>query len=387
MMTLPLAIYTADHGLAWTYPKQEIGFAELDACRTALGPLPDFDLGESGYEGVWVTAERVFVIVCQSASNWDFRGRNATYLAVTWLSREEAKRIDFEALLATPALRQPTKNPLAFIQVQSRSVGVLGSFNVLPTRLTDGFASVSAIVQGLTTNQTAKLKRALGTQDVTCRYESVTIPKPSPQHHFPLETWADDVTNQESTTMKKVDAIGAVVRETSVATQLPLIVMGVLLALSLGLNVFLGIDYLNRHPEVLTTVRSVLTQTAAEEPLVILSQEEGTDQGAQSNGIDQQPNSDNTPENWTKEGASSPVVDDAETTIIASNVVECVAQELPQTTTIVQGEVFVANANGVTQVEVLNVEVTPSPKLKNEKSNSSQLKKRMDESRMNHQSH
>ena len=383
MMTLPLAIYTADHGLAWTYPKQEIGFAELDACRTALGPLPDFDLGESGYEGVWVTAERVFVIVCQSASNWDFRGRNATYLAVTWLSREEAKRIDFEALLATPALRQPTKNPLAFIQVQSRSVGVLGSFNVLPTRLTDGFASVSAIVQGLAPNQTAKLKRALGTQDVTCRYESATIPKPSPQHHFPLETWADDATDQEPTTMANVNTIGAGVRETSVATQLPLIVMGVLLALSLGLNVFLGIDYLNRHPEVLTTVRSVLTQKVAEEPLEISSQEEETDQ----DGIDKQPNSDNTPENRTEEGTSSPVVDDAETTIIASNVVECVAQELPQTTTIVQEEVFVVNANGVTQVDVLNVEVTPSPKLKNEKRNSPQLKKRMDELRMSHQSH
>ena len=257
MMTLPLAIYTADHGLSWTYPKQEIGFAELDACRTALGPLPDFDLGEPGYEGVWVTAERVFVIVCQSAPKWDFRGRDATYLAVTWMSRQEADGVDFDALLATPALRQPTKNPPAFIQVQPYHGTILASVGGLPSTLADGFASVNAIVKGLATNQTAKLKRALGTQTVTCRYERTTIQKPSPQHNFPLETWANGATNQEAPMMDNVGMSGAVVMENAMATQLPLIVMGVLLALSLGLNAFLGMEYLKQHPEVMATIEKV----------------------------------------------------------------------------------------------------------------------------------
>ena len=384
MMTLPLAIYTADHGLSWTYPKQEIGFAELDACRTALGPLPDFDLGEPGYEGVWVTAERVFVIVCQSAPKWDFRGRDATYLAVTWMSRQEADRVDFEALLATPALRQPTKTPPTFIQVQPCHGTILASVGGLPSTLADGFASVNAIVKGLAPNQTAKLKRALGTQTVTCRYERTTIPKPSPQHNFPLETWANGATNQEAPMMDNVGMSGAVVMENAMATQLPLIVMGVLLALSLGLNVFLGIDYLNRHPEALITVKSVLTQTPVEEPSAASSQEEEADQDAQPHGVDKQPNFDNASENWTEEGTSSRVVDDGEVTITGSNVVERVVQELPHTTTIVQEEVLITN--GVTQVEVVNVEVKTSPTLKNEKRDSSQLKKRMNEFRMKHKS-
>ena len=41
----PLAVYTADHGLAWSYPEAEIDFASLDSCRKAFGSLPDFDAG------------------------------------------------------------------------------------------------------------------------------------------------------------------------------------------------------------------------------------------------------------------------------------------------------------------------------------------------------
>jgi hypothetical protein len=170
-MTFPLAIYTADHGLAWTYPKQEIGFAELDACRTALAPLPNFDMGEVGYEGVWVTAERVFVMVCQSAPKWDFRGRDATYLAVTWMSRDEAKGIDFEALLSHPALRTPTKNPPSFIDIHQTPMGTR-SIQGLPTVL-PSFQSVGALISALSMNQTAKVKRNLNASNVTCRYETM----------------------------------------------------------------------------------------------------------------------------------------------------------------------------------------------------------------------
>ena len=48
----PLAIYTASHGLSWTYLRSAIDYAALDRCRKLLGPLPDFDAGEAGYEGV-----------------------------------------------------------------------------------------------------------------------------------------------------------------------------------------------------------------------------------------------------------------------------------------------------------------------------------------------
>ena len=48
----PLAVYTAAHGLSWTYLRSAIDYAALDRCRKLLGPLPDFDAGETGYEGV-----------------------------------------------------------------------------------------------------------------------------------------------------------------------------------------------------------------------------------------------------------------------------------------------------------------------------------------------
>lgn len=98
-MTFPLATYTAEHGLAWFYDTAAIAFDELDKCRKLLGPLPDFDAGECGYEGVAAVGNKVFAIRCVSAPKWDFRGRDATHLTATWLARSVARRGDFDKLL------------------------------------------------------------------------------------------------------------------------------------------------------------------------------------------------------------------------------------------------------------------------------------------------
>ena len=90
-MTLPLAIYTAKHGLAWQYDETAIPYAELDVCRTILGPIPDFEAGEVGYEGVAAVGSHVFVLRCFKAAKWDFLGRDSLYLAVTWVSRNEVE--------------------------------------------------------------------------------------------------------------------------------------------------------------------------------------------------------------------------------------------------------------------------------------------------------
>lgn len=107
----PLAIYTADRGLAWTYPEEQIPYAVLDKCRTLLGPLPDFEAGESGFEGIAAEGDYVFAIRCFSVPKWDFCGRDATYLAATWISRKRAVSIDFEQLLRAEALNVPTHTP------------------------------------------------------------------------------------------------------------------------------------------------------------------------------------------------------------------------------------------------------------------------------------
>ena len=253
MMTLPLAIYTADHGLAWTYPKQEINFAALDACRTALAPLPDFDMGEAGYEGVWVTAERVFVMVCQSAPKWDFRGRDATYLAVTWMTREEAKGVDFEVLLSHPALRTPTKNPPPFIDIHQMPMGSCPIQGV-PTEL-PSFQSVAALISALPMNQTAKIKRNLNASNVTCRYETIggTVePQRTKSTSFTL------LDQQPALRMPKGEPRPMVIVPPATTTSMPLIVVIILLGISVILNLYLGWEWLNQRPELKQKVQEMI---------------------------------------------------------------------------------------------------------------------------------
>ena len=97
----PLAIYTASHGLSWTYLRSAIDYAALDRCRKLLGPLPDFDAGEAGYEGVVADGPNVFAIRCFRAPKWDFMGRDALYLAVSWVARVRAVSVDFAACART----------------------------------------------------------------------------------------------------------------------------------------------------------------------------------------------------------------------------------------------------------------------------------------------
>ncbi len=253
MMTLPLAIYTANHGLAWTYPKQEIGFAELDTCRTALAPLPDFDMGEAGYEGVWVTAERVFAVVCQSAPKWDFRGRDATYLAVTWMTREEAKGVDFEVLLSHPVLCTPTKNPPSFIEVHQtpfRSCPIQELPTVLPS-----FQSICDLISALPMNQTAKIKRNLNASNVTCRYETMGGTVEPQQMRTTAFTLLDQ---QPAPRIPKGELRSTVIEPLPATTSTPLIIVLILLVLSIILNLYLGWEWLNQRPELKKKVQETI---------------------------------------------------------------------------------------------------------------------------------
>jgi hypothetical protein len=284
MMTLPLAIYTADHGLAWTYPKQEIGFAELDACRTTLAPLPDFDMGEMGYGGVWVTAERVFVMVCQSAPKWDFRGRDATYLAVTWMSRDEAKGVDFEVLLSHPALRTPTKNPPPFIDFHQTPMGSR-PIQGLPTALPN-FQSVGALISALPMNQTAKIKRNLNASNVTCRYETIgeTV---EPQR---MRTTAFTLMDQQpAPRMPKGEPRPTVIAPPTTTTSTPLIIVLILLGVSVILNLYLGWEWLNQRPDLKKKVQETIGIVGSlnQSKLENSDESEDADAGAITNEVKQ----------------------------------------------------------------------------------------------------
>ena len=72
----------------------------------------DFTLpGEAGYEGVAADGPNVFAIRCFRAPKWDFMGRDAIYLAVSWVARARAVSVDFERLLRAPELNVPTHTP------------------------------------------------------------------------------------------------------------------------------------------------------------------------------------------------------------------------------------------------------------------------------------
>lgn len=177
MATYPLAVWTANHGLDWTFPRGEIDFATLERCRKAFGPMPDFDSGDPGFEGVWITADRVFAVRCQSVKGWDFRGRDATYLAVTWLPRAEAVRTNFEALFAVRELREPLRQVPPFFNASLGSPEPVSGPAGSAAHLVD-FRGVGPMVEALLPGETAMLRRPLGERAVTLRRMSPPIDLP-----------------------------------------------------------------------------------------------------------------------------------------------------------------------------------------------------------------
>ena len=166
MKVFPLAIYTADHGLVWNYPRSEISFQEIDACRKAFGPLPDFDAGAKGYSGVWAVGDRVFIMRCQSVPAWDFRGRDAMYLAVTWIPRAEAPETDFDRILSSAPISVPNKTPPPFFELEASRPRVEPI--AAQPYLNDGFERIGGIIAGADISQKIAAKRADGASQVSC---------------------------------------------------------------------------------------------------------------------------------------------------------------------------------------------------------------------------
>ena len=166
MNIYPLAIYTANHGLSWNYPVGEIPFQEIDACRKAFGALPDFDAGAKGFDGVWAKGDRVFVMRCQSVPAWDFKGRSATYLAVTWIPRSEAGTTDFDKLLDSEMMSKPSKTPPLFFKAEATTSRRTSGIPLTPY-LADGFTRAGAIIAGMDGTSTIAIKRITGSRQAS----------------------------------------------------------------------------------------------------------------------------------------------------------------------------------------------------------------------------
>ena len=116
-MKLPLAIYSAECGLSWKYDNAAISYEELDTCRTVLRPMPNFDIGEKGYEGVAVRLNKIYLIRCFSVPKWDFKGRDATYLVVTWFERSLIGDVDISQVLHSQSFTEPTHDPMCEFEI------------------------------------------------------------------------------------------------------------------------------------------------------------------------------------------------------------------------------------------------------------------------------
>lgn len=185
MKVYPLAVYTADHGLAWSYPESEIDFASLDSCRKAFGSLPDFDAGDKGFDGVWANGDHVFVMKCQSVAAWDFRGRDATYLAVTWIPRPEAAEVDIDRILRAEPMCVPSKNPPSFFEIDAMrqmSKSPVSDESVLH----DGFARAGDVIAAQPVSMKVAIKRVDGETQATCVISRATaseaLPSRPPQN-------------------------------------------------------------------------------------------------------------------------------------------------------------------------------------------------------------
>lgn len=109
-MQLPFAVYTAQQGYGWV-SGLEHGRATLERFRKALGKLPEFDFGDPLSCGAVNSGDTVVAYRFLKAEKWDFRGREALYLAVTFFPRSVAGEIDIEQLLGMEPFTRPMREP------------------------------------------------------------------------------------------------------------------------------------------------------------------------------------------------------------------------------------------------------------------------------------
>lgn len=109
-LTLSAAVYTADHGYAWSVPVTNL----LDALLAdALATRPDFADEAATSAGVAVRDSVAAAFTIRRASHWDAEGRDSDYAAFAFVPCDAAAAVDFAALLAHDFFATPTHTPPA----------------------------------------------------------------------------------------------------------------------------------------------------------------------------------------------------------------------------------------------------------------------------------
>ena len=107
---MPLAVYTAREGYAWQ-SGTEAGLAKLDRLRKGIGKMPEFDFGDRATCGMINVGDDVVLYRFMRAEKGDSKGRDATYLALTYFSRQEARFVNADAVLGAFPFAEPLEHP------------------------------------------------------------------------------------------------------------------------------------------------------------------------------------------------------------------------------------------------------------------------------------
>lgn len=124
-MKLPFAVYTAVEGYGWSAGLTH-GRPTLERLRRAVGKTPDFDFGASPCCGAVSAGDTVTVYRFMRAERWDFKGRNAAYLALSFFPRALAAGVDFERLLGLEPFRVPLREPPEWLEYEGEGSSISG---------------------------------------------------------------------------------------------------------------------------------------------------------------------------------------------------------------------------------------------------------------------
>jgi len=124
-MRLPFAVYTATEGYGWSAGRSH-DRATLERMRRAVGKTPDFDYGAPGCCGAVNEGDMVAVYRFMRAEKWDSKGRNASYLALSFFPRLQARDIDIARLLELEAFRVSMREPPEWLEYEGPGADASG---------------------------------------------------------------------------------------------------------------------------------------------------------------------------------------------------------------------------------------------------------------------
>lgn len=134
-MKLPFAVYTARDGYAWQ-SGTEAGTGKLERLRKAIGKMPEFDFGDSASSGMLNVGDDIVLYRFMRQENADSHGRAASYLAMTFFPRDDARFINADAILSASPFSAPLKNPPSLFDFSG--IPAIPSDFSLPTQSSTG---------------------------------------------------------------------------------------------------------------------------------------------------------------------------------------------------------------------------------------------------------